>query len=254
MPERVVNQTSFRDALLDAGKPAPDGLTDGRGRPAGRRFDVYRNNVAASLTEALEESFPAIQKLLGEENFGNIAGLYVREHPPRSPLMMAFGETFAEFLAAFPPLAHLPYLADVARLEHALRESYHAADATPIEPNDLARVPQDALADLRLTLAPAVRVLRSEFPVHAIWAYNMVPDSPKPDPVAQSVLITRPEFDPTPKPISSGDADFIDALHAGFTLGTAAEQGASTKPDFDLTHALGLLLTGGAITALTSGD
>ncbi|MEM6577690.1 MAG: DNA-binding domain-containing protein [Pseudomonadota bacterium] len=250
----TVSQASFRQALLDGARPAPEGLTDGQGRSASRRFDIYRNNVAVSLIDALADSFPAVQKLLGVENFRNLAGLYIRQHPPRSPLMMQYGESFAAFLDDFPPLAHLPYLSDVARLEQALREAYHAADATPIHPEDLARVPSEALADLRLNLAPAVRVLRSDYPAHAIWAYNMEPGSPKPEPVAQSVLITRPDFDPIAMAISAGDAHFIDALGANMPLGDAAERGSDGSPDFDPSLALGLLLSGGAITSLTSGD
>ena len=86
MPDEVT-QSAFRAALMDAEKPTPDGLTDGQGRPAGKRFAIYRNNVAISLTEALTESFPVVQKLIGQENFRNIAGLYIRQNPPRSPMM-----------------------------------------------------------------------------------------------------------------------------------------------------------------------
>lgn len=253
MPDRVT-QASFRDALLDAEHPAPGGLTDGQGRPAGRRFDIYRNNVAVSLSDALAESFPAVRKLLGDENFRNISRLYIQQDPPRSPLMMFYGEDFAAFLKDFPPLAHLPYLSDVARVEQALREAYHAADATPIDPNELAQIPAEALTDLRLSLAPALRVLNSDYPAHAIWAYNMEPGSPKPDPVAQSVLIVRPDFDPKPIAITASEAAFISALGDGATLGPATETGAGILPDFDPTHALGLLLAHSAITSLTFGD
>ncbi len=61
-------QSAFRAAILDADRPAPPDLQDGLGRPAKRRFNVYRNNVAVSLTEALEAGFPAVARLLGEEN------------------------------------------------------------------------------------------------------------------------------------------------------------------------------------------
>ncbi|MEM9499427.1 MAG: DNA-binding domain-containing protein [Pseudomonadota bacterium] len=249
-----MTQTDFRAALMDATRPVPPGLTDGAGHPAGRRFAVYRNNVAVSLTDALQEGFPAIRKLIGDENFHNVAGVFLRRHPPDSPLLMFYGQQFATFLAGFPPLAHLPYLADVARLEQAMREVYHAADATAIDPGALGALPPESLAEARFTLAPSVRVLRSDWPVHAIWAYNCVPNSPKPEPRAQDVLITRPEFDPVPVPIAPGDTAFISALMEGSTLGVAAEAGAASRPDFDLSHALGLLLSGGALTSLKTGD
>ena len=54
-----VDQDAFRAALLDPSLVAPEGLTDGQGRPAGRRFDVYRNNVSVALADALETAFPA---------------------------------------------------------------------------------------------------------------------------------------------------------------------------------------------------
>jgi len=41
----------------------PASLTDGSEQPAGKRFNVYRNNVIVSLKEALSESFPVVTKL-----------------------------------------------------------------------------------------------------------------------------------------------------------------------------------------------
>ena len=44
------------------------------------------------------------------------AGIFLRQHPPSSPLMMFYGEAFPEFLAGMQQLSHLGYLPDVARL------------------------------------------------------------------------------------------------------------------------------------------
>ncbi len=177
-----VDQAMFRRAMLAPDQPVPEGLTDGVGRPAGRRFAVYRNNVAVSLTEALETGFPAIRGLIGEENFKKVAGLYLRAHTPASPLMMQYGADFPQFLSDFQPLSHIGYLADVAQLELALRQSYHAADAAPLDAARLDGLPPERLFAARFTLAPALRLIRSPWPLHAIWAYATQPGAPKPHP------------------------------------------------------------------------
>jgi Uncharacterized protein conserved in bacteria len=244
-----VAQSDFAAALLDPARAVPEGLSDPAGRPAGKRFAVYRNNVVASLTEALATAFPVLQKLLGEANFRGLAGLFVRRHPPSSPRLMFYGEAMPGFLEGFQPLVHIPYLADVARLELALRESYHAADAEPIDPAALQALDAEALMAARLRLAPAVRLVRSRWPLHAIWAYNMA-GGPKPAPVAEDVLVTRPGFDPAPHALTPAGGAFTAALLAGGTLGAAAEAGAEKDPAFDLSAPLGALLAGGAIVAL----
>ena len=248
-----VSQTAFNAALLDSARDVPPGLTDGIGQPAGARFSVYRNNVAVSLTEALELGFPVIRKLIGEENFHNIAGVFLRQHPPTHPIISLYGEALPGFLAAFPPLAHLGYLADVARLEQSLRVSYHAADAAPTDPAILQDLTEDALLDTRFDLAPSLHVIRSKWPIHAIWVYNTEDGAPKPTAVAQSVLITRPAFDPAPSAIPAATAAFIVTVQDGATLGTAHDAALTEDPDFDLSAALGLLLGQSAITQITPG-
>ena len=240
----------FLPALLDPDLPVPDGLQDTAGRPAGCRFNVYRNNVAASLAQALEQGFPAIAKLLGDQNFQAIAAAYLRVHPPSSPLMMQYGTDFPAFLAGFPPLAHLGYLADVARLELALRQSYHAADSTPVAPEAIAAIPPETLLQTRLSLSPATLLIRSPWPLHAIWAFNRIEGSPVPEAMAQDVLITRADYDPAPHPLPSGGGAFIAALMAGQSLGAAHDAGVSDAGDFDPTPCLTVLLAGQAITGI----
>jgi hypothetical protein len=240
----TVTQTAFRAALLDPALPAPEGLTTPEGRPAARRFAIYRNNVAASLTEALETAFPLLRRLLGEDFFRAMAGVHLRAHPPRSPLLMHYGADMPAFLAAFTPVAHLPYLPDVARLELARRAAYHAADAAPFDPATLG--PTDLTA-LRLTPAPHLHLVRSRFPLHAIWTANTGgPTGPLP-PGPQSVLVTRPGFDPVVDLLPEPDADTLASLLSGIPLGPALPDG------HDPTPLITLLLQRHAIMDLATG-
>lgn len=249
-----VPQNLFRAALLDASQPVPDGLIDGADRPAGRRYNVYRNNVAVSLTEALRDGFPVITKLLGQQNMDGLAGLFLRAHPPRSPLMMFYGENFPDFLAGMQQLRHLGYLPDIARLELALRKSYHAADTAPINPAELGAVSPDTLMGCRLKFAPALQLIRSDWPIFDIWRYNTQTDAPKPQARAQDVLITRPEFDPAPHLLPAGGGVFIAACLDGATMAEAHDAATTQTPEFDLTPILALLIQGGALMSLNQKD
>lgn len=243
---------AFRAALLDASQPVPPGLLDGHGAAAGKRFDVYRNNVAVSLTEALQTGFPVLRKLIGPQNFDQLAGLYLRAHPPASPLMMYYGQDMPGFLKKFEPLQHVGYLPDIARLELALRSSYHAADATPVNAETLAAHPPETMGALRITLAPACILLQSPWPIFDIWQFNTVENAPKPKAVAQPILVTRPEFDPIPHALTPASAEFIATLLNGASLEDAVNAAGPPPGPFDLSQILGLLLSQNAITGLTT--
>lgn len=247
-------QTDFIGALLDPGGAIPDGLTDPEGRPAPRRFAVYRNNVAVSLTEALETGFPVVRKLVGDAFFKAMAGVFLRAHPPASPVLTIYGDALPGFLETFPPVRDLPYLADVARLEWALRCAYHAADIAPMDPAAFEGLSADRVMAARLTVVPAVHLIASPYPVHAIWRANTDPDAPKPGGGAQDVLVTRPDFDPRVDTLGPGAAAFVDRLLHDAPFGPAIAAAEAAEADFDLSSVLGLLLARGAIASLTESQ
>ncbi len=246
----TIGQSDFIRAILDPDLAVPAGLTDPQGRPAGKRFAVYRNNVAVSLTEALETAFPVVLKLVGEEFFKAMAGVYLRQNPPGSALMMLYGAGFPDFLASFAPVQTIGYLPDIARLEDALRRSYHAADTIPIDPAILQTMPPERLMAARLSLAPALKLVQSAWPIHAIWLANTKADAPKPQMRPEDVLVTRRGYDPMPELLGPGAAAFIAAFGAGKSFAVALEAAGDT---FDLTAALGQLLAGGAIVDISEG-
>lgn len=240
-----MTEGGFIAALLDPSHPVPTGLVRPDGQPAGKRFDVYRNNVAVGLTEALQAAFPVVQKLVGEAFFTAMAGVFLRAHPPTSRIMMLYGDAFPDFLAGFYPVAAYPYLPDVARIEQALRESYHARDALPL-PMSAFAIPEPELLAARVTFAPTLRLIRSTWPIHAIWRFN-TQGGAQPEPGPEDVLVLRPEFDPAPHVLPPGGGAFVAHLLAGATLGQAL---ADSPPDFNLPAVMTLLLNGHAITGL----
>ena len=127
-------QSDFALALRDPDLVLPQGVTAHNSDAPRERFAVYRNNVVVGLVGALEARFPATRKIVGEDFFKGAAKLFAATQPPRSPLMLFYGDAFPAFLADFEPAREVPYLADVARLEAARTRAYHAADAKPLTP------------------------------------------------------------------------------------------------------------------------
>lgn len=208
-------QAGFAKALLDPLLPIPPDLRS-LGMPAGEeRFAVYRNNVMIGLIEGLRDAYPVVCRLVGDEFFRAMAGVFARARPPRSPVMLEYGDGFAEFIAGFPPAASLPYLAGVARLERAWVEAYHAAEAEPLT----GLRPVKAA---KLRLHPAARLVRSPFAVLTIWEANQPGAEPQPLELAdegENVLVARPAAEVQASRIPEDAADVIEAVAAGAPVG-----------------------------------
>jgi hypothetical protein len=255
---RVSDQRVFAHALLAAEPIFPPGLTAWNGSDPGRRFAIYRNNVIVSLIDALADTYPVTQELVGEEFFRAMARLFVQGNPPRSRILAFYGKGLADFIEAFTPAAAVPYLADVARLEMLRVSAYHAADAMPLAPETIAGLLEDAagLPEARITLHPSLGVLSSRHAVVSLWAAHQAADvaaalaAVDPD-NAEAALVLRAGLDVEISRIPDGAAIFIMHLRQDATFGHAAEQALAADDAFDLAATLGMLIRGGTITTMT---
>lgn len=244
----------FAAGLLDASRALPAGLA-ARHAADQRRFAVYRNNVAVGLVDALAAAYPVTEKLVGTEFFRAAARLFALDNPPASPVMLDYGDGFAEFLETFPPAAALPFLADVARIERAALECWHAADAGPLAIAALAELAPEALADCRLVVHPAARVVRSRFSAATIWRANAGPGEPGriDASVAEDVLVARPDMDVAVHLLPAGAAVLFLALGNRATLAEAAGAALGEADDVDFEVALAALFAAGAVIAIEHG-
>lgn len=240
-------EAPFADALLNADRPIPCGIIAHNAAVPARRFAVYRNNVTAGLRKALQNRFPVVEKIVGEEFFAAMARVFVREQPPRSPLLATYGDNLAAFIAGFEPARQLPYLADVARLEAARTRAYHAADATPVDADQLAALDPDAIGGIRFDMHPSIQILRSLYPIVTIWAMNSGEQEllPIENWRGQDALVVRPYLEVEVRALPPGGASFLLALVEGRPLGGAAEVALADDPDFDLTGNIAGLIGSG---------
>lgn len=247
-PTLQARQFAFGQALLQANLPAPEGIL---GAASERRFNVYRNNVVTGLVSTLCDAYPATVRLVGDAFFRAMAKGYALAHPPGSPMMFDYGADFPAFIDAFAAARDIPYLGDVARIERAWVEAYHAAEAAPLSGPTL----RDVLAgsDLRLltvTLHPSLCVLTSPFPALSIWEMNtgsMHGRTIQLDDGAEETLIVRPQADVHLHRLRQGGAAFFIALAKGYSLVDAADQALAGNGAFDLVAAIATLVDAGLI-------
>ncbi|WP_223484061.1 DUF2063 domain-containing protein [Pseudomonas sp. A-RE-19] len=243
-------QAAFAAALLDPQRPCPDGLFSANGADPASRFAVYRNNVQSSLINALADSYPVVLQLVGDDFFRAMAGWYVQSYPPQGPLINDYGKDFAEFIDSFEPVASVPYLADVARLERLRVQAYHAADAQPLSHEQIAAALADpqALSELTVGFHPSLNLLTSTFAVVAIWAAHQQDATLAGIDVdhGQNALVLRNGLEVEVFAIDHGASTFIQNLRLGQSLTQALE----TAPAFDLSQTLALLISHNVITHL----
>lgn len=247
-----------RSLLEDFKAPPPEGLVAGDAARAAARFMIHRGNVIESLANALGHSFPAVKAVAGEGNFRVLAAAYVRACPPLRPHLMSYGGSFPEFAAGHAAaMRDFPFLADLARLEWAMNESYFADEAPALAPETLGGIAPERLPALLLALHTAARLVVSDrFPIHAIWAAATARGS-APDPAPQggeAVLVARPSGPTEAFKLDPGETAFLGAVAAGATLEKAVAAAEAATAGFDLTAALAAALARGVFGAAVAFD
>lgn len=254
IPADASRQADFTAALLDPARACPHGLRAWNGSDPAARLAVHRNNVVSSLLDALADTFPVVQELVGVEFFRAMAAVFVRQSPPRSRILAHYGEKFPDFIERFEPADSVPYLADMARLEMARVRAYHSADAPALasEAVSLALVSGHRIGELHLVCHPSVSVVGSRHAVVSLWAAHqdggdlgsIDPDQP------EEAIVLRTGLEVLVLRLPPGGAEFANALLRGGTLADAGGTAATAVPAFDLSTVLVLLMSRGAVTSI----
>lgn len=256
MPGLRELQATFAAALEGGEAGSLEALVLANGIEPGLRIGVYRNNGRLTRLEALAGIYPAMQRLLGEEFFAHVADLYAALHPSRSGDLRRFGERLAGFLESFPPTASLAYLPDVARLEWAWHEAFHAPFSSALDEVTFAQVSQAQRQRLRLALRPGARLLRSDFAAAKVWEFALgdhAEGAPRLDLAreAQShVLVVRPELEVLVVDLEPAEWLWLEALCSGSRLGEAGELVRAGYPGADPDRYLSTHLALGSLSRL----
>jgi len=245
----------FADALFDTEKKVPEGIIGPDGQSAPKRFSVYRNNVALSLREALEQTYPGVRKIVGTDNFNILSGLYFSAYPPQTPMMQAYGDKFPKFLKEFEPLQHSPFLTDLANVEKFWIDAYHASDKAILDAAELGRIDPEQVIHTSFNCHPATAIVKSRYQLHELFLSrdeegesNVSYEEAN---CAQAVLLTRPFLDVQVNKLGPAETEFFNMIINTATLGKSIERAMEVDANFDASAAIALMLSTGAMCDLS---
>ncbi len=150
------------------GRPASDLILPSKTLAPAERVEIYGEMYFLRLAECLAEDYPAVRKLLGPPAFERLARAYLKAHPSRHYSLNALGRKLPDFLAGSARVPRRAMLADVARVERAISESFDASVSPSLGPADLAMIPPATWATASLRLTESLRLLALDHGANAI--------------------------------------------------------------------------------------
>jgi len=214
--------------------------------------EVYRNNYRGNLHDSLAGAYPVIEQLVGKEFFRRLTHAYIEQHPSLSGNLHRYGEQMTAFIGTFLPAKQLVYLSDVAALEWACHCAYFSADAGRLDLRRLSQLGQEQYSDLVLVSHPACHVVRSRYPIAAIWHAHQPGASSDfhidLDSGPCNALVIRNDDAVIVSELGGADAEWLSNIRAGAALGDATAAALERYPDFDLQAGLAGMVAQGVFS------
>ncbi len=200
--------------------------------PAEAGLAVYEHAYLARLIECLQESFPAVARIVGPEAFGALAADYLRACPPSGFGLGTLGAGFVAHLEATRPPEAGPAeacLVALAHYERALDEVFDGAGAEGGEglvASALSGLSPEVWLSTCLVPNPALRLCRYAFPVDDLWSQvRALPEAgvlpPLPAAGVQCVALSRRDYVVRRLVLDEPEYALLSALSGGVVIGEA---------------------------------
>ncbi len=130
------------------------------------RLDVYGGAYIARLVGVIRSDFPGLEHALGEDAFCGLAEAYVQAYPSRHPNLNQLAHALPDFISKRTHQPRRAFLRDLARLELAMSEAFHAPQAAALDPGSLGAVTPEEWEHLVIPTHPSLRLLATSYPVN----------------------------------------------------------------------------------------
>jgi hypothetical protein len=195
------------------------------------RLDLYHRQYWYRVLDSLEEDFPALKVMLGDDDFRTLLEAYLEATPSRSGTLRHLGSQLPAFLASHPQLAGRQTAAaiELAQLEYALCLAFEAGER---EPADAAQFEEG-----RVTLQPhvqvfALRTTADEFWRHAVGGAGAArPAAAETACASRFVVVYRDGFHPTMEAVEAAAFRLLATFRDGATLADAIDSSGLVEGD-----------------------
>lgn len=221
-------QDQFQQAIL-AGTPGFRRQIEATERVGvDKRIEIYSDAYRARLVEALTDDYDALHKVLGDETFQSLCLAFIEAQPSHHYSIRWYGAELSQFIRQQPPFDAHPYLAELAAFQWALMNAFDAANATPIEMQDVAQVPPEHWPQMRLAPHPSLNLLALEWRVPQLWQeLQDGDDNPAPPQRSDTTIdwvIWRRDLQSYFRSTTPAEAAALRALLDGASFGELCEQ------------------------------
>jgi hypothetical protein len=237
LPSLAEIQLALARRILGGDAPELDAwIAVPRGVDAAERLSAYTNGYPARIEESLREMYPALLHILGDRTFAELAERYLPHVPADEPNLNFVGSALPGFMAQDLLTRDLPFLPDLARLEWAVNDCFHAHLADPFDATACADWTPEGWSRVCIDFQPGVALVRSPWPVHALRECRHVAredvdvdlvDRP------ENVLVHRADLEVVTRAVEDAEAEALDRLLAGEPLGRVAVSLAERGADAD---------------------
>jgi len=256
-PSLIELQRDLQSHLLAADDTIIEAIVDAPPLPTLERLGIYRNAYRVRLIEALDDTYPVLHAVLGDEVFAALGEEFVAAHPSVHRSIRWYGSEVAEFLRQQPPYAEQPIFAELALLEWTLAEVFDAADAEPKPRAALSAIDPSAWSELHFEFHPSLRRLDLKWNTTAVWqamSHEETPPDPECAEYPVSWLLWRQDLQNYFRSMPADEAAALESALRGENFGEICAALAEWLPEEEIplraAGLLGLWADSGIIVAI----
>jgi hypothetical protein len=220
-------------------------IVDAPPLPAADRLAIYRNAYQVRLIDALNDTYPVLHGLLGDEMWVALGEAYVATHSSRFRSIRWYGGELADFMTRTSPYSDEPILSEVASLEWTLAEVFDARDAESLPRAALSAIEPHQWSGMKFNFHPSLRRLEFSWNAPAVWkamTQNETPPRPAREDSPAPWVLWRQNLQNYFRSMTGIESTALDAALRGLSFGEICEDLSAVLPGEEVPAAAAGLL------------